>query len=117
MKETAPLHVGHLIRLAQQVHTRMWASEVSAEVTSPQMQLLSVLAKLNIDQRTATSFARLDRSTGAELIERLAFVMATSNGAAIKAGPPPLSLEVGAPRGEEVLFELRPFSRLLHDKM
>lgn len=73
MPPTSPQHVGHLIRLAQQVHTRMWSSDVSQEVTSPQYQLLSVLeTSPDIDQRTATELARLDRSTGAELIERLA---------------------------------------------
>jgi DNA-binding MarR family transcriptional regulator len=73
MPETTPPHVGHLIRLAQQIHTRMWNANVSQEVTSPQFQLLSVLeATPDIDQRTATELARLDRSTGAELIERLA---------------------------------------------
>lgn len=66
-------HLGHLVRLAQQIHTRMWTSDVSAEVTSPQFLLLSVLARSpNIDQRTATEAANLDRSTGAELIARLA---------------------------------------------
>jgi MarR family transcriptional regulator, temperature-dependent positive regulator of motility len=73
MPETNPAHVGHLIRLAQQIHTRMWNANVSEEVTSPQFQLLSVLESTpDIDQRTATELARLDRSTGAELIERLA---------------------------------------------
>lgn len=67
-----PHHVGHLIRLAQQIHTRTWATEVSPDVTSTQFQLLSVLASNpDVDQRTATELARLDRSTGAELIERL----------------------------------------------
>lgn len=66
-------HLGHLVRVAQQVHTRLWASEVSAEVTSPQYLLLSVLANApDVDQRTATERADLDRSTGAELIARLA---------------------------------------------
>ena len=67
MPEPAPPHVGHLIRLAQQIHTRMWNATVSEEVTSPQFQLLSVLATApNVDQRTATELARLDRSTRAE---------------------------------------------------
>ncbi|HEY5273838.1 MAG TPA: MarR family winged helix-turn-helix transcriptional regulator [Acidimicrobiales bacterium] len=73
MPEPPPPHVGHLIRLAQQIHTRMWNATVSEEVTSPQFQLLFVLESApNVDQRTATELARLDRSTGAELIERLA---------------------------------------------
>jgi DNA-binding MarR family transcriptional regulator len=72
MSETIQPHVGHLIRLAQQIHTRMWNANVSTDVTSPQFQLLAVLATTpDVDQRTATELARLDRSTGAELIERL----------------------------------------------
>lgn len=66
-------HIGHLIRRAQQVHSRLWTSEVSVEVTSPQFLLLDVLSNApDIDQRSATEAASLDRSTGAELIARLA---------------------------------------------
>lgn len=73
MAEATSQHLGHLVRLAQQIHTRMWNSDVSQDVTSPQFLLLSVLANTpDIDQRRATEAANLDRSTGAELIARLA---------------------------------------------
>lgn len=73
MVQAPPHHLGHLVRLAQQIHTRMWSSDVSPDVTSPQFLLLSVLSDTpDIDQRTATEAANLDRSTGAELIARLA---------------------------------------------
>jgi DNA-binding MarR family transcriptional regulator len=116
MAETTPAHVGHLIRLAQQIHTRMWNANVSADVTSPQFQLLSVLeATPDIDQRTATELARLDRSTGAELIERLA-----RRGLLERRRDTEdrrrylLSL---TPSGVALVGELRPAIRDLHEKM
>jgi MarR family transcriptional regulator, temperature-dependent positive regulator of motility len=116
MPDTPPAHVGHLIRLAQQIHTRMWNAGVSEEVTSPQFQLLSVLeANPDIDQRTATELARLDRSTGAELIERLA-----------RHGLLERRRDVGDRRryllrltaeGAALVRRLRPATSDLHDKM
>jgi DNA-binding MarR family transcriptional regulator len=114
--DTISPHVGHLIRLAQQIHTRMWNASVSAEVTSPQFQLLSVLeATPDIDQRTATELARLDRSTGAELIERLA-----------RHGLLERQRDLGdrrryllslTPEGAALVRELRPAIKDLHAKM
>jgi DNA-binding MarR family transcriptional regulator len=109
-------HVGHLVRLAQQIHTRLWASDVSGEVTSPQYLLLSVLANSpDIDQRTATEQADLDRSTGAELIARLA-----AKGL-IERRRDPLDgrrfLLHLSPPGESLVDSLRPAIWLLNEKM
>ena len=65
-------HVGHLIRRSQQIHTLMWNSEVSDEVTSPQISVLVALARNpGVDQRTLGEAVSLDRSTAADVIERL----------------------------------------------
>jgi len=65
-------HPGHLIRRAQQVHTWLWSAEVSPEVTSPQFAVLYALrAEKNIDQKTLGERVSLDRSTTAEVVERL----------------------------------------------
>jgi DNA-binding MarR family transcriptional regulator len=111
-----PFHVGHLLRLAQQVHTRRWANEVSPEVTSPQFQLLLVLGSTpNIDQRTATRLARLDRSTGSELIDRL-----SRNGyihrQRDRVDRRRYLLELTA-TGERMLRELHPSARRLHESL
>lgn len=65
-------HVGHLIRRSQQIHTMMWNAEVSDEVTSPQIMILVALARTpGVDQRTLGETVSLDRSTTADIIERL----------------------------------------------
>jgi len=65
-------HVGHLIRRAQQIHTRRWSAEVSDEVTSPQIILLVALERHpNTDQRTLGAMVSLDRSTTADVVERV----------------------------------------------
>ena len=65
-------HLGHLLRLAQQTHNRLWATQVSGAITSPQSSILwALMTNPDVDQVTATRLAHLDRSTGAELIERL----------------------------------------------
>jgi len=116
MSEPGNEHVGHLLRLAQQVHTRMWASEVSAEVTSPQFRLLRVLEESpHIDQRTATQLARLDRSTGSELIERLSrygYVRRRRDGADRRRYLLDLT-----PTGQQLLDELGPSAIRLHARM
>jgi DNA-binding MarR family transcriptional regulator len=116
MAEPIPAHVGHLIRLAQQIHTRMWNATVSADVTSPQFQLLSVLSVTpDIDQRTATELARLDRSTGAELIERLARHGLLERRRDVEDRRRYLlSL---TPAGADLVAQLRPAIRDLHEKM
>ena len=65
-------HPGHLIRRAQQVHTWLWNTEVSPEVTSPQFAVLYALrAEKNLDQKTLGERVSLDRSTTAEVVARL----------------------------------------------
>ena len=110
------LHVGHLVRLAQQVHSRLWSSVVSQEVTSPQFLLLSVLDKTpDIDQRTAAGAASLDRSTGSELIARLA------RRGLIERRRDELDMRRFllrlTPEGEELLSELLPAIRRLNETM
>jgi DNA-binding MarR family transcriptional regulator len=94
----------------------MWNANVSGDVTSPQFQLLSVLeATPDIDQRTATELARLDRSTGAELIERLARRGLLERRRDIEDRRRYLlSL---TPSGATLVAELRPAIRDLHEKM
>lgn len=116
MTEPGSQHVGHLLRLAQQVHTRMWAAEVSAEVTSPQFRLLRVLElSPNIDQRTATQLAGLDRSTGAELIDRLSrhgYVQRRRDGSDRRR----YLLELSA-AGQQLIDDLGPSALRLHETM
>jgi DNA-binding MarR family transcriptional regulator len=109
-------HAGHLLRIAQQVHTKIWNLEVSDEITSPQSQIIAVLgAQPNIDQVTATRLADLDRSTGAELIDRLA-----KKGLVVRHRDVDdrrrymLSL---TPKGEELLAALRPRTWELHSRI
>jgi DNA-binding MarR family transcriptional regulator len=63
---------GQLIRIAQQVHTRLWAELVPGELTAPQHAVLDALAdEPDIDQRTVGERTSLDKATMAELISRL----------------------------------------------
>jgi DNA-binding MarR family transcriptional regulator len=72
MDTTEAPHLGHLIRRAQQIHNKMWCSDVSGEVTSPQMFLLYALDRSpGIDQRTLGALVSLDRSTTADVVERM----------------------------------------------
>ena len=65
-------HVGHLIRRAQQIHTLLWNSEVSDEVTSPQVLVLVALSRApGMDQRTLGASVSLDRSTTADVVDRM----------------------------------------------
>jgi DNA-binding MarR family transcriptional regulator len=65
-------HVGHLIRRAQQIHTLLWNAEVSDEVTSPQGLVLVALSREpGMDQRTLGASVSLDRSTTADVVDRL----------------------------------------------
>ncbi|WP_370083828.1 MarR family winged helix-turn-helix transcriptional regulator [Streptacidiphilus sp. MAP12-16] len=68
----APRVVGYLIRVAQQVHTRLWTEHASGELTAPQHAVLAALAEEpGIDQRTVGERASLDKATMAELVSRL----------------------------------------------
>ena len=65
-------HVGHLIRRAQQIHTLLWNAEVSDEVKSPQVLVLVALSRTpGMDQRTLGASVSLDRSTTADVVDRL----------------------------------------------
>lgn len=70
-----PLHVdvpGHLIRRAQRVHTAYWADVFGRELTGPQYAAMHVLAQWpDINQRQLGKAAALDKSTAADIIDRL----------------------------------------------
>ncbi len=64
---------GHLARRLVQGVSLLWAATVSEDVTSVQFCVLNVLAgSPGIDQRTLGELASTDRSTVAEVVERLA---------------------------------------------
>ncbi|MCF3964438.1 MarR family winged helix-turn-helix transcriptional regulator [Streptomyces fuscigenes] len=66
-------HPGHLARRLQQAHTLLWSTLVSEETTSPQFAVLNTLVETpDIDQRTLGERVRLDRSTVADVVARLA---------------------------------------------
>ncbi|MEU0923448.1 MarR family winged helix-turn-helix transcriptional regulator [Streptomyces malaysiensis] len=66
-------HPGHLARRFQQAHSLLWGAMVSEETTSPQFAVVNALMeKPEIDQRTLSEHVRLDRSTIADLVARLA---------------------------------------------
>jgi DNA-binding MarR family transcriptional regulator len=63
---------GHLIRRAQRVHTAYWAQVFDRELTGPQYAVLHVLARWpDINQRQLGDAAGLDKSTAADLLDRL----------------------------------------------
>jgi DNA-binding MarR family transcriptional regulator len=65
--------VGHLLRACQQLHVAMWSEIFPAGLTSPQFAVLHALAhEGELGQTTLRSRARLDRSTAADVIRRLA---------------------------------------------
>ncbi|MEU6275443.1 MarR family transcriptional regulator [Streptomyces populi] len=65
-------HPGHLARRLQQAHHLLWNTMVSEEITSPQFAVLNALvAEPGLDQRTVGERVGLDRSTIAEVINRL----------------------------------------------
>jgi MarR family transcriptional regulator, temperature-dependent positive regulator of motility len=65
-------HPGHLARRLQQAHHLLWNAMVSEEITSPQFAVLNTLvAEPGLDQRTVGERVGLDRSTIAEVINRL----------------------------------------------
>ena len=66
------LHPGHLMRRALQAMNLLWDHEVSHVITSPQFAALNALYREpHIDQRTLGERVSLDRSTMAEVVERL----------------------------------------------
>ncbi len=63
---------GHLLRLAQQRHTALWADEVGTEPTGPQYAVLCALeAEPGVDQRRLGALAALDRSSTTDVVNRL----------------------------------------------
>jgi DNA-binding MarR family transcriptional regulator len=63
---------GHLIRRAQRVHTAYWAQVFDRELTGPQYAAIHVLARWpDINQRQLGDAAGLDKSTAADLLDRL----------------------------------------------
>lgn len=65
-------YTGYLIRRAQQAHVAAWQREVSADVTSVQFGVLSVLAGTpGASQQHLVERLDLDRSTIADIVSRL----------------------------------------------
>jgi DNA-binding MarR family transcriptional regulator len=65
--------IGHLLRACQQLHVAIWSETFPAGLTSPQFAVLHALAEEGeLNQTTLRSRARLDRSTAADVIRRLA---------------------------------------------
>jgi DNA-binding MarR family transcriptional regulator len=63
---------GHLIRCAQQEHTAIWLRTFGREITGPQYAILHVLAhRPDFSQRALGEVTALDRSTVADLVDRL----------------------------------------------
>jgi MarR family transcriptional regulator, lower aerobic nicotinate degradation pathway regulator len=63
---------GHLIRVAQQVHQRLWAGGVGSVMTSPQFSLLDATAREpGLDQATVGSRVSIDKATSTDIIRRL----------------------------------------------
>ncbi|MFJ1757111.1 MarR family winged helix-turn-helix transcriptional regulator [Kitasatospora sp. NPDC088134] len=64
--------IGYLIRVAQQVHTKLWSEKVGTELTAPQYAVLDALeTEPGADQRTVGELASLDKATMAEMVSRL----------------------------------------------
>jgi DNA-binding MarR family transcriptional regulator len=63
---------GHLVRRLQQAHKLLWAERVPGDLTSPQFAVLNVLHQNpKIDQRSLGELVGMDRSTIAEITQRL----------------------------------------------
>lgn len=76
------ISIGHLMRRAQQFNTKCWIDEFGSELTGPQYAVLAAVARwAGIDQTGAGELASLDKSTGADVINRL-----TSMGWLIRGG-------------------------------
>lgn len=63
---------GHLIRRAQQEHTAIWGERIGRGLTGPQCAVMYVVAETpGIGQKQLGERAALDKSTAADLVERL----------------------------------------------
>jgi DNA-binding MarR family transcriptional regulator len=116
MEETTPQHLGHLIRRAQQIHNKVWSLDVSDEVTSPQLFLLGALELYpGIDQRTLGAVVSLDRSTTADVVERMlgrGYVQKTRDPADRRRNVLRLTAA-----GEELVKELQPRAVKKEDRL
>jgi DNA-binding MarR family transcriptional regulator len=64
---------GHLIRCAQQIHSNLWVRHIGVDMTSVQYALLLVVRDLpGADQRMIGDRVSLDKSTTADVVQRLA---------------------------------------------
>ncbi|WP_280726634.1 MarR family winged helix-turn-helix transcriptional regulator [Kitasatospora sp. MAA4] len=64
--------VGYLIRVGQQVHTKLWSEYIGSDLTAPQYAVLDALeTEPGADQRTVGELASLDKATMAEMVSRL----------------------------------------------
>ncbi len=118
----AALHIdmyqqpGHLIRRAQQVHTYLWSSAVSTEVTSTQFAVLSAIAERSaIDQNSISRRVSLDTSTVADVVNRLVargYVARTKDTADRRRNL--LSL---TPSGREIFIEVSRTAAAMTDRM
>lgn len=110
------ISIGHLIRRAQQVHTRCWADEFHGEITGPQYAVLAAVAHWpGIDQTRAGELASLDKSSGADVVNRLAEVgwLTRASGTADRrrrvldlSAPARMALKDITPRAERVQRQL-----------
>ncbi|MER7793002.1 MarR family winged helix-turn-helix transcriptional regulator [Streptomyces sp. NPDC097640] len=107
---------GHLIRRAQQVHTHLWTSSVSTEITSTQFAVLSVIAERpGSDQNTISRRVSLDTSTVAEVVYRL-----TERGYLTRVKDPAdrrRNLHSLSPEGERVFTEVSRSAADMTDRM
>lgn len=64
--------VGPLARRLNQRHTRLWYEQVDRDLTGPQFTVLALLdAHGDLDQGALGRLAHLDKSTAAQILERL----------------------------------------------
>lgn len=100
-------HTGHLIRRAQQLHVALWNREVSTEISSVQYAALAVIERsAGISQRELGEAMDLDRSTIADLVERMERREMISRERSI-ADRRQMELAI-TPHGREVLVEFDP---------
>ncbi|MCP2627400.1 MarR family winged helix-turn-helix transcriptional regulator [Mycolicibacterium smegmatis] len=63
---------GYLLRRAQQVHNALWSQMVVGDLTSPQYAVLAALASFpDIPQQQVAQLASLDKSSAADVVNRL----------------------------------------------
>jgi DNA-binding MarR family transcriptional regulator len=107
---------GHLIRVAQQAHTRLWAELVPDDLTAPQYAVLVALAAApGMDQRSLGERASLDKATMAELIGRL-----VRRGLVLRRRDPAdgrRNLLSPSPAGAELLRRVGPGVREVQDRI